>query len=264
MSDKEKIISEIYDSFREFCKLFELYCSIHISYYTQYQFNIYENLFMIKRNWRDIPADVIFETTKRKSPQLLPLIGFDKVLSFNFTETYYKIYVNGSKVIETYSGNNSEICYVHGKAGDGNIIIGIDEYLDKEKRNSDFDFINFKKYYQRIDKKTGSTYRDWLKTDETKNVYYIGHSFAATDYDILREFLISDDVKNTILYHTPERKKELIQRVISIIGQEELIKRVHGSDWTIRFEPQEEFLFSEKNTVFMSSLKGSEKQFVMQ
>jgi hypothetical protein len=266
--NKSEAIKSIYDSFCEFCNLFELYCSEYIN-------NIsicppYENLFLGNPDWRLISAEVIFQENRHTRPKLLPLMGFDKVLSFNYTETYTRIYVSEYEVCEDgritsrLSGDEPEMCYVHGKAGDGNIIIGIDEYLDNDKRNSEFDFIEFKKYYQRINKKTGSTYRDWLKTTGTKNAYYIGHSFAETDYDILREFLMNDDVKNTILYHTPERKKELIQRVINIIGQEELIKRVHGADWTIRFEPQEEFLFSEKNTVFMDSLKSSEKQLVTQ
>jgi hypothetical protein len=252
LSDKRKIISGIYDSFCEFCKLFELYCSEYIKNISIYEPN--QNLFLSNPNWRDIPENEIFEANIKTKPQLLPLMGFDKVLSFNYTETYNQIYV---------CENGPEMCYIHGKAGDGNIIIGIDEYLKNGKENTDFDFIDFKKYYQRIDKKTGSTYRDWLKTDETKNVYYIGHSFAETDYDILREFLMNDNVKNTILYHIPERKKELIQRVINIITQEELIKRVHGADWTIRFEPQEKFLFGEKNTVFVDSLRSSERELVV-
>jgi hypothetical protein len=265
MSDKKKIISLIYDSFCEFCKLFEMYCSEYIDKMNLPTGQGFDNYYNDNINLK--PKDLL-ERLRGFSSDILPLWGFDSVLSFNYTSTYKRMYVDNQLLRSTVTrykyGEQKDpgICYIHGKAGENNIIIGIDEYLDEEKRDIDFDFIDFKKYYQRIDKKTGSTYRDWLKTPGTKNVYYIGHSFAETDYDILREFLMNDDVKNTILYHIPERKKELIQRVINIIGQDELINRVHGADWTIRFEPQEEFLFSEKNTVFVNSLRSSERQLV--
>lgn len=70
-----------------------------------------------------------------------------KVLNFNYTDTYFRKY-------SIY--NETNIDYIHGKADinntieTNNMVLGIDEYLSKKKRNSDTDFIAFKKYYQRI------------------------------------------------------------------------------------------------------------------
>jgi len=83
-----------------------------------------------------------------------------KVLNFNYTDTYFRKYSNYN--------DETNIDYIHGKADinntieTNNMVLGIDEYLSKKKRNSDTDFIAFKKYYQRIFKGTGCKYKDWL------------------------------------------------------------------------------------------------------
>ena len=42
------------------------------------------------------------------------------------------------------------------------MVLGIDEYLDDDRKNRDTDFIAFKKFYQRIYKETGCKYKDWV------------------------------------------------------------------------------------------------------
>lgn len=50
---------------------------------------------------------------------------------------------------------------------DCNLILGIDEYLENEKeQHKDNEFIQFKKFYQRIYKKTGCEYTGWIKHAE--------------------------------------------------------------------------------------------------
>ena len=59
--------------------------------------------------------------------------------------------------------------YIHGRINPkadentSNLILGIDEYLLGEEKRTNNEFIEFKKFYQRIYKKTGCIYTDWVK-----------------------------------------------------------------------------------------------------
>lgn len=88
--------------------------------------------------------------------------SFDCVLSFNYTDTFEKIYDSEDSKIK-YD-------YIHGKVNVNsdiekcNLILGIDEYLeDSEEQQKDNEYIQFKKFYQRIYKKTGCKYTDWIE-----------------------------------------------------------------------------------------------------
>lgn len=82
-----------------------------------------------------------------------------KILSFNYTTTFKRIYKH-----------NFDIDYIHGKADinntieTNNMVLGIDEYLPKKRRNRETEFIAFKKFYQRIHKGTGCKYKEWTDT----------------------------------------------------------------------------------------------------
>lgn len=96
------------------------------------------------------------------------------VLSFNYTNTYQRIY---NKVhVQMYAKSN--IDYIHGKADinntikSNNMVLGIDEYLPKKRRNKETEFIAFKKFYQRIHKQTGCEYRKWIKQIIQNNKTY--------------------------------------------------------------------------------------------
>lgn len=195
-----------------------------------------------------------------------------KVLNFNYTNTY----------IKEYYYNEINIDYIHGKARkdntveDNNMVLGIDEYLSKKKRNSDTDFIAFKKYYQRIFKGTGCKYKDWLdiihedykkrqiklkkRVMETSgffskkqikkqvkreylnehNLYIFGHSLDVTDKDILRDLILNNILHTTIFYHSKEELGKKIANLVKVIGQDELIKRTGGNTKIIEFVQQNE------------------------
>jgi len=168
-------------------------------------------------------------------------VKIDCVLSFNYTNTFFSRY----GTLET------QYCYIHGAAQldnkNTNMIFGIDETLGPQEANKNFAFIKFKKYFQRIFYKTGAEYRDWIKnTDTPINVYILGHSLGTTDHEVLREFfnLTNKDfngnplMKISIFYHDEKTKVNVIERVIEIIGKNQLIEKVHGSDWSIRFLQQ--------------------------
>ena len=85
-------------------------------------------------------------------PDIKNLPYLDKVLSFNYTNTYERLYNNHSFL---------EFDYIHGKADinntvvTNNMVLGIDEYLKGDEKNENIEFIEFKKFYQRIHKETG-------------------------------------------------------------------------------------------------------------
>jgi len=174
----------------------------------------------------------------------LPCSVFDCVLSFNYTATYELLYGN----------SRTGYCYIHGKAQEDanvtNLVLGIDDGLQKGDESQNFEWVKFKKYFQRIWFKTGSDYKDWIKqideeSEEIHEVYIVGHSLDKTDHDVLREFLTCANARATIYYYTPDDHIEKIERTIEILadkgklnGKEELIRRVHGSDWRIRFVDQ--------------------------
>ena len=183
------------------------------------------------------------------------------VLSFNYTNTYQRLYVD-KKYID----------YIHGKADinntieSNNMVLGIDEYLGKKRRNKDIEFIAFKKYYQRIYKQTGSEYKRWVEIiknqmqeidDKIKNqhpvqipynkipnkyrnqLYFFGHSLDITDKDILRDLILNDNVYTTIFYVNKDVMGQQIANLVKVIGQDELIRRTGGSTKTIEFKQQQ-------------------------
>lgn len=189
-------------------------------------------------------------------------LEINKVLSFNYTNTYERIY-NSGKLIE-YD-------YIHGKADIANtiksnrMVLGIDEYLSEEKKDEDVEFIGFKKFYQRIYKQTGCKYKEWIDQikesekvtkeklekqfltqipfnnfNEKNNVYIFGHSLDVTDKDILRDLILNDNVYTTIFYPDREELGKKIANLLRIIGQDELIRRTGGSTQTIEFKQQQD------------------------
>ncbi len=197
------------------------------------------------------------------------------VLSFNYSDTYKKVYGSDENIIYNY---------IHGKADINNtvesnkMVLGIDEYLTKKGKNKETKFIAFKKYYQRIYKGTGSEYKNWIyeinesaKFLEEKlraeypvqipyakftnnmrhNLYIFGHSLDVTDKDILKDLILNDNVYTTIYYHKKyddngkddNGRKDLgskIANLVKVIGQDELIRRTGGSTKTIEFKLQQE------------------------
>lgn len=167
----------------------------------------------------------------------------DKVLSFNYTDTYKRLY-----------GMNKNIQYdhIHGKACLSNtletntMVLGINEYLPDARKNRTLKFAAFKKYYQRIHKETGAQYTQWLdelekdrvRKDGNKpdNLYIYGHSLDVTDRDILEKLLSNENLKTTIYYVNKKIYGRQIINLIKLIGQDELIRRTGESTKTIVFQ----------------------------
>lgn len=204
----------------------------------------------------------------------------DRVLSFNYTNTYEKI----------YGIENVKFDYIHGKADLGrtielnNMVLGIDEYLPKKRRDKEVEFVAFKKFYQRIHKQTGCKYKEWIteiaqekkfykehihefemgykknresgdegqdtrkdleklrKNPPKHDLYIFGHSLDVTDKDVLKELILCDNVFTTIFYVNKDVMGQQIANLVKVIGQDELIKRTGGSTKTIEFKQQHDMV----------------------
>lgn len=182
---------------------------------------------------------------KLQKIKFIEALKIDKILTFNYTNTYEHV----------YGKSNINFDYIHGKAdikhnlNSCNLVLGIDEHLGENEKNSNIEFIQFKKFFQRIYKGTGCLYKDWIKfyTEQKGktpkiphelNLYFIGHSLDVTDKDILKELILFDEANTTIYYHNQEALGRMIANLVKVIGEDELIRRTGGSNACIKFVQQ--------------------------
>lgn len=167
------------------------------------------------------------------------IISFEanNVLTFNYSDTYERIY-GGIHW-------NESVDHVHGFAsgkieGDPSIILGI----TSENEKSQSSYVEFEKYFQRITKKTGSKYKNWLQSKLAKNekmeVVFFGHSLDASDSDIIKDLIFKEESRIKIYYYDDSAYKQIVANLIEIIGKEELIKYVSGRSPKIIFMKQSE------------------------
>lgn len=126
-------------------------------------------------------------------------------------------------------------------------MLGVDEYLSDEEKDKNLEFIQFKKFYQRIYKRTGSIYKDWIKEIQIfeknshpynikQELFIFGHSLDITDKDILKELIFNEYISTTIYYHNQESLQQLITNLVKIIGEENLIHYTGGEKAKICFK----------------------------
>lgn len=189
----------------------------------------------------------------------------DFILSFNYTHIFSKLY---SVSNQSKKEIPDPFDYLHGEAKinntieTNNMVLGIDEYLPKKRKNKETEFIAFKKFYQRIYKQTGCEYKRWVEIiknqmqeidDKIKKQYPVqipynkipnkcrnqlfifGHSLDITDKDVLREMILNDNVYTTIYYPVKKELGRKIANLVKVIGQDELIRRTGGNTKTIQF-----------------------------
>ena len=54
-----------------------------------------------------------------------------------------------------------------------NLVLGIDEYLNDERKDSELEFLVFKKFYQRVYKSTDNDYLNWIDRIRDEYANYI-------------------------------------------------------------------------------------------
>ena len=183
--DKEKVVEKLYSELVELSKALKLYLKHFVE-------NVVNTI---------------------KANEKLVRIGFfaymDKVISFNYTNTYETFY------------NKHDVFYIHGRLDD-EIVLGINPNASDDLENIDTTFVAFKKYYQRTLFETDVEYLKWL-TDfvEPKTPYRLfvmGHSLDVTDKDILCEVL-ENAQEIIVLYHNTAAKKSYVKNLIGMFGK---------------------------------------------
>ena len=265
ITDVKTLINFLYSHLKTFARAFEIYClRINVTEIGKeiITTKLKEPLDSIKKEIDNINRQLkrvsSFDLNKRReasqkslaslNSKIAPIdyLGLSKfgcVLSFNYTNTYERLY--GTK--------ETQYCYVHGKAQeDGsktNIIFGIDDTLRHGEESINFKWIRFKKYYQRIILKTGSEYKNWLNSqdkhgEQNDYVHIVGHSLDKTDYDVLYELFSNKKFRIIIYYYCQDDFEDKVQKTIRLLaynggnGRDELINRVHGDKWSIKFVDQ--------------------------
>lgn len=158
ISTYKQLRDRLLNDLNKFIRAFEIYLSEYVERM---------NIKVISLDIKEIVARS-YEDNGRKGTI------FAKILSFNYTNTCEKMYLN------EYAANWSDcIDYIHGKADinnsieTNNMVLGIDEYLEDDRKNKDVAFIAFKKFYQRIYKETGCKYKEWVNKIQGDYLEYV-------------------------------------------------------------------------------------------
>lgn len=158
------------------------------------------------------------------------------VLSFNYTDTYERLY----KLKSTYANPKSYYVYVHGKARNSqncNLVLGTHSFYNylpnSLSEEIPVEFNVFKKHNQRHKYGTIEAYQDFLKilTDKRRVIkpvfHVIGHSLDKTDHNILKHvFLANKNAVINIYFHNEEAQERLINNITDIIGEDEVMTKV--------------------------------------
>lgn len=143
------------------------------------------------------------------------------VLSFNYTDTFRQLY---SDI------DNNKIDFIHGSLNKNNLVLGINETLTEDTENKIVDTVYFKKYFQRIYKKTDYQYVSWLDSTDSQNyadfdtVYIHGHSLDESDKKILEKIINSVLKKDTstvkIFYYDEKHYRQEVTNLIKVLGKD--------------------------------------------
>lgn len=151
-----------------------------------------------------------------------------KILNFNYTHTYQKCY----NPIDIF-GIPINMHFVHGDlnvyADDNStgLVLGISD----QSELSD-DFIYFKKFFQRIQKRTGTNYRHWIndifkEKDTAFHVHIFGHSLDVTDKGILDYFFTNESVKKVLIYYNDQKSYERqVINLVKMYGKDTIIEEI--------------------------------------
>lgn len=168
-------------------------------------------------------------STDSQYPRFVYKRHYDYFLSFNYTNTYFdfaEMMNDGNGIVVP-----TEDQFIHGccsaMGASQNIVLGIED-----NDPSNLDTIYFKKYFQRIQKKTGREVFDWfdekISSSEPIVTDIFGHSLDTTDKDIL--MLIFEKSRYTnIYYHNQADYEQKIINLVRLYGSpEEFTKRYYN------------------------------------
>ena len=172
----------------------------------------------------------------------------DYIISLNYSNTYERVYskfqpidyIHGKACLEdVISGKDNLDIRLEDYRAANHIILGMDEYLTDDEIKQKTEYIAFRKYFQRITKKTGEDYKKWIDEGDLE-VYIFGHSLDPTDAELLKELIDNKQTKTTIFYHNESAYISEVTNLIRIFGKIFVIDNCHGDNPKITFRKQRE------------------------
>lgn len=182
---KKKILKSLKEEFDEFIYAFEIY--LHEFVYRNKDFKLLKQIKEINANY---------------------------VISLNYTLTE-----------RLYGISEKNIHHIHGNIREdlmrecNNMVLGVDE-----QKNQNIDFLYFVKYFQRIQKRTGTAYTSYVNlclngVMEEYELHIYGHSLDITDKDILK-YTMENACKIYIYYYSQEDFEQKVINLINLYGRE--------------------------------------------
>ena len=167
-------------------------------------------------------------STDSQYPRFVYKRHYDYFLSFNYTNTYFdfaEMMNDGNGIVVP-----TEDQFIHGccsaMGASQNIVLGIED-----NDPSNLNTIYFKKYFQRIQKKTGREVFDWFdeKTSSSEPIVtdIFGHSLDTTDKDMLMLILEKSRYTNIYYYNQADYEQKIINLVRLYGSPEEFTKRYY-------------------------------------
>lgn len=174
-------------------------------------------------------------STDSQYPRFVYKRHYDYFLSFNYTNTYFdfaEMMNDGNGIVVP-----TEDQFIHGccsaMGASQNIVLGIED-----NDPSNLDTIYFKKYFQRIQKKTGREVFDWfdekISSSEPIVTDIFGHSLDTTDKDILMLILEKSQYTNIYYYNQADYEQKIINLVRLYGSPEEFTKRYYNHKIRLR------------------------------
>lgn len=168
-------------------------------------------------------------STDSQYPRFVYKRHYDYFLSFNYTNTYFdfaEMMNDGSGIVVP-----TEDHFIHGRcaamSASQNIVLGIED-----NDSSNLDTIYFKKYFQRIQKKTGREVFDWFDEEISSPKPIVtdifGHSLDTTDKDMLMLILEKSQYTNIYYYNQADYEQKIINLVRLYGSPEEFTKRYYN------------------------------------
>lgn len=146
-------------------------------------------------------------------------LGDVQLLNFNYTYTYNTVYGERPDL---------EHHHIHGELKEDNLVLGIAD----DSFEGSIDYVYFQKYFQRIQKRTGSLYKKWLSNESgltrlKYKVYIMGHSLGAADRGVLKDFFCDDEnvEQITIFYHDQMSYESQVINLIAMFGKDFVIEQ---------------------------------------
>lgn len=194
-----------------------------------------------------------------KAPAKLSVIESinpDIVVSFNYTHTFTRIYLSDTESSDT------ECFHIHGECGrkqePNNMVLGIDDYWTDEKQDTHTNYAVFKKYVQRMQRRTyldlisayktideqlprrpSDSQNSYLHQQNETELYFYGHSLAVTDKDIIKELLDKNFGKTIVYFLNKPDEGQYMANMVFILGKKEFEKRMMENRLEFRQIPKE-------------------------